>query len=225
MANATGSSTEVDQLIAQYEQTRVQDASRTPDEATPPATAALPPTRQKNVEEVLAEMKRVPLFMTSMDDMDEDNPQLEALRALAYEGTPAENADNFRTQGNERVGLKDWINAREYYTKALLALKAPRQPEGSKEGLPNIKAVEVDDEAEREKERAIGEACHANRALCNLEMSITAQANRHSTLPLITWLQRTMAPATETAQPLFGSIRGTSRHGTGRQPHVLLLTR
>ncbi|TKA58763.1 hypothetical protein B0A55_13191, partial [Friedmanniomyces simplex] len=63
-------------------------------------TAELPPTQQKTADELIAEMKKLPLFMTSMDDMDEDNEMLEAIKALVYEGTRAEVADNFRVQGN-----------------------------------------------------------------------------------------------------------------------------
>jgi len=141
------------------------------------ASAELPPSRQKTADEVLAEMKKIPLFMTSLDDMDEDNEQLEALRAIAYEGTRAEIADNFRNQGNDCVKQKQCLDAREFYTKALQALNGPIQPQDSEEGLPDQRVVEIDEEAEEKKERVIEEACYANRALCNLEMSITSPLN------------------------------------------------
>lgn len=132
------------------------------------ASVELPPGKQKSVDEVLAEMKRVPLFMNSMDDIDEDNDQLEALRALVYEGTRAEVAENFKNQGNELVQMKKWLDAREYYTKGIQVLKGPVLPQD-----PAAKVVEIDEEAEQRRERALAEACHANRALCHLEMSTT----------------------------------------------------
>lgn len=138
-------------------------------------SAEVPLTRRKTVDEVVAEMKKMPLFMTSLDDLDEDNEQLQALRAIAYEGTRAEIAENFREQGNDCVKQKQYLDAREFYTKALQALRAPPPPpDDPEEGLSDARIVEIDEEAEGKKERAIEEACHANRALCNLEMSITS---------------------------------------------------
>lgn len=137
-------------------------------------SAELPPSKQKTADELLAEMKKIPLFMTSLDDLDEDNEQLQALRALAYEGTRAEIAGNFREQGNDCVKQKQYADAREFYTKALQALKGPAQPQPPDEGPSDVQVIEVDEEAEEKKERVIEEACYANRALCNLEMSITS---------------------------------------------------
>ena len=149
-----------------------------PDGATP-LSAAPPPTRLKTADDLLAEMKKIPLFMTDMDDLDdESNDMLEAIKAIAYEGTRAEVAENFRVQGNDCVKLKQWLDAREFYTKALAALKGPRVPLRENGAPTNPKVVELDDEAEQKKERALEEACYANRALCNLEMSITSHANR-----------------------------------------------
>ena len=128
-----------------------------------------------SVDELLKEMNRVPLFMTSLDETDGENGEnveLEALKALAYEGTKAEIAQNFREQGTELVRTeKRYREAREYYTKALEALRAPPLPPDPEQG-PLV--VEIDDEAEARKERSIEEACLVNRALCNLEMSISA---------------------------------------------------
>ena len=145
----------------------------------PTASAALPPgmqrTKDTSVDELLKEMNRVPLFMTSLDETDGEggeNMELEALKALAYEGTRAEIAQNFREQGTELVRTeKRFREAKEYYTKALDALKAPPVPPDPEQG-PAV--IEVDEEAEAKKERSIEEACLVNRALCNLEMSISA---------------------------------------------------
>ena len=143
------------------------------------ASAALPPGMQRakdySVDELLKEMNRVPLFMTSLDETNGENGEnveLEALKALAYEGTKAEIAQNFREQGTELVRTeKRYREAREYYTKALEALRAAPLPPDPEQG-PLV--VEIDDEAEARKERSIEEACLVNRALCNLEMSISA---------------------------------------------------
>ena len=87
------------------------------------------------------------------------NPELEAIRALQYEGTRAEIAQNFREQGNEMTRAKRWRDGREFYTKALEALRT--------ESLDR----EADSNgSEEEKERSIEEACYSNRALCNLSL-------------------------------------------------------
>jgi hypothetical protein len=154
---------------------QIDDAA---DDATA-ASAPLPPGMQKtkeySVDELLKEMNRVPLFMTSLDETDGEggeNIQLEALKALAYEGTRAEIAQNFREQGTELIKTeKRYREARDFYTKALEALKAPPVPTDPEQG-PQV--VEIDEEAELKKERSIEEACFVNRALCNFEMSISA---------------------------------------------------
>ncbi|RMZ02748.1 hypothetical protein D0864_03126 [Hortaea werneckii] len=156
-------------------------SNETSDGSAPAASAEVPPSRLKTADEVLAEMKKVPLFMTSMDELDEDNEQIQALKAIAYEGTRAEIAQNFRNQGNECVKFKQYPDAREFYSKAIQALKGPIQPQEPEDDdeLPEQRVVEIDEEAEEKKERSIEEACYANRALCNLEMSITASPNRY----------------------------------------------
>jgi hypothetical protein len=135
--------------------------------ALPPAMAAV---KERSVDDVLKEMNRVPLFMTSLDEgdgEDGDNVGLEALKALAYEGTRAEVAANFREQGNEQARSKNWTDAKEFYSKALVALKGPQQYNPN----PDVEVAEIDEAAEQRKELDIEEACHANRALCNLEKS------------------------------------------------------
>ena len=128
--------------------------------------------KDKSVDELIKEMKRVPLFMTSLDETDAEdgeNMELEALKALAYEGTRAEIAQNFREQGTELIKAeKRYAEAREFYTKALLALKAPPPAPDPEQG-PQV--IEIDEGAEEKKERSIEEVCLVNRALCNLEMS------------------------------------------------------
>lgn len=165
--------------VLENDQSRTGSAPPSADSAkeggeAPTASAELPPGKQKTADEVFAEMKKIPLFMTSMDELDEDNEQIQALKAIAYEGTRAEIAQNFRNQGNECVKFKQYLDAREFYAKAIAALKGPQHPQEPDEELPDQRVVEIDEEAEESKERAIEEACYTNRALCNLEMSITS---------------------------------------------------
>jgi hypothetical protein len=179
------------------------------------ALAAMPPTmsntKKYTTDELLAELNRSPLFMTSLDDTE--NPALEALKALAYEGTVAEVAGNFREQGNECARAKQWTDAREYYDKALAVVKhGVPKPEvnealklGDNEGPPQVDWLEnkpedgqaevkeeVDPVAEAKKEREIEEACFVNRALCNLELSTYSHMSIHIILVLL--LHRVFIP-------------------------------
>ncbi|KAL6710588.1 HSP70/90 co-chaperone [Coniothyrium glycines] len=140
------------------------------------ASAAMPQAmadmKKLSVDEVVKEMNRMPLFMTNLDEADGEggeNVALEALKALAYEGTRAEIAENFRQQGNECARAKNWVDAKEFYNKALAALKGPHgAPDPDADG-PGVIEVELDEEEEANKEKVIEEACYVNRALCNLE--------------------------------------------------------
>lgn len=152
--------------------------SSLPGAAMPPAMEEI---KQHSTEEVLDLMNRMPLFMTSLDETDGaggENIALEALKALAYEGTRAENAQNFREQGNEQAKVKNWTDAREFYNKALGALKLPQKPQDPEEGPADMDVVELDEEEEARKEKEIEEASYTNRALCNLEMKNYGSCNR-----------------------------------------------
>jgi hypothetical protein len=146
--------------------------------APPAASAELPPAmaevKSQSVDDLLKEMNRMPIFMTSLDETDGEggeNLALEALKAMAYEGTRAEIAENFRQQGNECARAKQWTDAKEFYDKAIAALKGPQNnPDPDAEG-PDVIPVELDEKEEAEKERVIAEAVYVNRALCNLEKS------------------------------------------------------
>ncbi|KAJ4341248.1 HSP70/90 co-chaperone [Didymella glomerata] len=137
----------------------------------PPAMAEI---KQQSAEEVMAEMNRMPLFMTTLDETDGEggeNPLLEAMKALAYEGTRYEVAENFRQQGNDCARAKQWNDAKEFYDKAIAALKGPQRkpdPAANAEGGQVIE-VELDEEEEAKKEKVVEEASYVNRALCNLE--------------------------------------------------------
>lgn len=152
-------------------------ASSAPNNDAQHPSAPLPPgmaeIKAKTADDMFKEMNRLPLFMTSLDDTDGEggeNVALEALKALAYEGTRAEVAENFRQQGNECARAKQWTDAKEFYDKAIAALRAPPHVQDPEDG-PRVVEVEVDEEAETKKEKEIEEVCYVNRALCNLEKS------------------------------------------------------
>ena len=93
------------------------------------------------------------------------------MRALQYEGTPAENALGFKEQGNQMVKAKRWKDAKEFYSKGL-AVISQRAKETSNVSREDYKTDPVD-EMEVQREKGIEEACYVNRALCNLEMSLS----------------------------------------------------
>lgn len=87
---------------------------------------------------------------------------LDALRALQNEGTRGDVAQNFREQGNEAAREKRWIDAKEFYTKAVAVLKSKEQKWDKPE----------DEEEEQRLRGEVEEASYINRALCNLELSM-----------------------------------------------------
>lgn len=93
--------------------------------------------------------------------LDGENLELEAIRALQYEGTRSEVALGFKENGNEMVKVKRWKDGKEFYTQALGVLH--------KESKQDPKS-DTDQGAEIQKEKKIEEACYINRALCNLEL-------------------------------------------------------
>lgn len=102
------------------------------------------------VEETFKEMNKHPLFMTSLPSGDDgDNEELAALQALAYEGTPLENALNFKEQGNECFKAKQWKDAKEFYGKGIAVLvKADRERRD-----PAFKARVEEEERKKEDEK------------------------------------------------------------------------
>ncbi|KAH8659307.1 hypothetical protein BGZ60DRAFT_415007 [Tricladium varicosporioides] len=125
----------------------------------PPAMAEI---RNKSGTEILADLNKSPLFMTDL----EENDDLEALKALAYEGTPAEVAQNFKEQGNETFKEKRWKDAKEFYGKAIqvLLLEVRKRQKASAEEKAKEDAEEV------KKEVGLLEICLVNRAACHLEL-------------------------------------------------------
>jgi hypothetical protein len=137
-----------------------------------PAGPALSParawTQNRSVDEVVAELKKSPLFMTEL----EENDDTEALRALAYEGTPLEVASDFKERGNECFREKKWNDAKEFYSKGILVLVAEERKrrgydlQGRK---TDTASLEPESEEEITKQRSMLESLYVNRAACHLE--------------------------------------------------------
>jgi hypothetical protein len=151
------------------------------------------------LDETVADLKKHPMFMTELDGT-EDSEELAALQALAYEGTPLENATNFKEQGNECFREKRWPDAKEFYAKgvAILAAEESRRAKGERrkvrkpaepvaldpeaDSSPNTDLEDAlaptsddfeevaDDPAEVQSERSLLETLYINRAACQLEL-------------------------------------------------------
>ena len=68
---------------------------------------------------------------------------------------------------------KRWKDGKEFYTKALAALKQTQGvPLSAEDGSLSVE-LDIDPVSEAKKEKEIEEACYINRALCNLELRIT----------------------------------------------------
>lgn len=88
---------------------------------------------------------------------------LEALKALQYEGTKSEAAQNFKEQGNECVQEKKWSDAKEFYTKGIAVLTNK---------VDEVRWDKPEDPVEEDKRSTLLlEQLHSNRARCNLELS------------------------------------------------------
>ncbi|KAI0890323.1 TPR-like protein [Annulohypoxylon maeteangense] len=120
-------------------------------------------TERKTVDEVVAELKKTPFFMTEL----EENDDTEALKALAYEGTPFEVASEFKESGNECFRVKRWADAKEFYTKGVLVLAAEERKRAKGEPQdPDVVVTEDDIKAQR----GVLESLYVNRAACHLEL-------------------------------------------------------
>lgn len=137
--------------------------------------------------------------------------ELDALRALQYEGTPAEIAQGFKEQGNEVVKLKRWKDGKEFYTKGLAVLAQRRTARSLKSpDHAGEDSTVAEDEAETGKQRELEEACYVNRALCNLEMSMYYD----SLIVAYSDLRLTMAQKTTDLQ------RSTARRPSASTPRM-----
>ncbi|KAG5993768.1 hypothetical protein E4U52_001685 [Claviceps spartinae] len=144
----------------------------------------LPPNKKQSFAEVMADLNKCPLFMTEM----EENDDIAALQALSYEGTPLENALDFKIRGNECFKVRGYVDAREFYTKGIQLLAAEeRQRNNSNNntttnGQQNTTATTTDSSSsspegakeespeEITSQREALEVLYVNRAACNLEL-------------------------------------------------------
>lgn len=128
---------------------------------------ALPPhiadIRSKTTAQVLAELNESPLFMTDLVD----NDATEALRALAYEGSPFEVAENFKEQGNDLYAVKKWADAKEYYGKGIDVLEGEQRKRRNTKTVVQPTEIDV---SEAQKELKLLETLYVNRAACQLEV-------------------------------------------------------
>ncbi|CAI4212588.1 unnamed protein product [Parascedosporium putredinis] len=124
-----------------------------------------PPTR--DMSDILQDLNKSPLFMTDI----EDNDDMEALKALAYEGTPLENAGEMKEQGNEAFKAKRWDMARDCYGKGINILwyEERRRARGEKP----TRRVPAEGEEEEEEDPDAEETVRQQRAL--LETITTPQ--------------------------------------------------
>ncbi|KAJ0114508.1 hypothetical protein J7T55_004751 [Diaporthe amygdali] len=138
---------------------------------SPPEVAApeLPPQLARNAgktaEEIMEDLNKSPLFMTEL----EENDDVAALEALAYEGTPLENATDFKERGNECFKQRRWRDAVEFYGRgvAIVVKEGKRREKGER---PRENDPRGDDEAEVAAQRAVLEALYVNRAAVQLEL-------------------------------------------------------
>ncbi|KYQ89248.1 tetratricopeptide repeat domain 4 [Tieghemostelium lacteum] len=72
-------------------------------------------------EEEDNEWKNLPIFMTSMPDNPENNPNLSAIQAIIDETTPEERSDTYKDLGNDyfKAGKSRYKEALHYYNQAL----------------------------------------------------------------------------------------------------------
>lgn len=142
---------------------------------TPRLPPSLASVKGKTGAEMIADLNKVPLFMTEL----EENDDLDALRALAYEGSPAEVAQGFRERGNESFQERKWVDAKEFYGKGIAVLLAEvRRRQGAETGTASlVERAEGEKEGEGRTEETevreqikILEACLSNRAACHLEL-------------------------------------------------------
>lgn len=135
-------------------------------------TPALPPqlahNAGKSVDEILADLNKSPLFMTELDDTN--NTDLEALQALAYEGTPLENATDFKGSGNEAFREKRWADAREFYGRGIALITGEEKRRARGDPPTHANDAKGDEESEVAAQRGVLETLYVNRAACQLEL-------------------------------------------------------
>ncbi|CAI8501363.1 unnamed protein product [Pichia kudriavzevii] len=140
----------VDYIVGEWEKKQAEEESQKSAKANkinngePELPPQLAEASSKSTDEIMAELNKLPFFMNTLDDNDgEERSEIEALKALAYEGEPDEVAENFKKQGNSSYKGKAWKDAIEFYTKGLSV-------------NCGVKSIDA--------------ALYLNRAACNLEL-------------------------------------------------------
>ncbi|KAK1752099.1 hypothetical protein QBC47DRAFT_389674 [Echria macrotheca] len=139
----------------------------------PPLPPGRAPRQGMTLEETVADLKQHPLFMTDLPSSGEEqdeNPDLAALQALAYDGSPLENALNFKEQGNDSFRAKRWSDAKEFYSKGILLLVAEEKRRADGVKPDSLNNPQGDSEGEVAKQRGLLEVLYGNRAACHLEL-------------------------------------------------------
>ncbi|OBZ76696.1 Hsp70/Hsp90 co-chaperone CNS1 [Grifola frondosa] len=96
-----------------------------------------------SIDDQLASLDKIPLFMKSLPSEGADDTAISALQSLAYEGTPDEIAQNFKDQGNDYFKGRRYREAHGFYSQGIDA---------------------------KPTDQMILEALLCNRAACNLEL-------------------------------------------------------
>lgn len=105
--------------------------------------AVFPQSAESPLEEKIAALQSTPLFMKSLPPEGSDDPVIQALQSLAFDGTPDEIAQNFKEQGNDYFKGKRHREAISFYTQGIDA---------------------------KPSDIVLHEALLCNRAACNLEL-------------------------------------------------------
>ncbi|ROW04526.1 hypothetical protein VMCG_04994 [Cytospora schulzeri] len=141
----------------------LQPFDRVPGPDLPPQLAR---SAGKTAEEIMADLNKSPLFMTEL----EENDDVAALQALAYEGTPLENATDFKERGNECFKEKRWRDAIEFYGRGVSLVTQEEKRRARGEAAHETHNPDGDEEAEVAAQRAVLETLYVNRAACQLEL-------------------------------------------------------
>lgn len=132
--------------------------------------SSLPATnKNKSVDEVVADLKKSPIFMTDTAELDPANDDVAALQALAYEGSALENGLDAKDRGNECFKARGYADAKEFYTKGVNVLFLEERKRAKGEVTTDPEGV-VDSEEEVQKQRETLEALYVNRAACHLAL-------------------------------------------------------
>ncbi|PCD18033.1 hypothetical protein FGRA07_07501 [Fusarium graminearum] len=154
--------------VSQPEQTTPETQPSAADATKPQLPPAHAMASGKTVDEVWEDLNKSPLFMTDLD-ANEENDDIAALQALAYEGTPLENGQEFKERGNEYFKIKNYVDAKEFYGKGVAILAGEERKRARGEQTKNQEGV-IDTEEEIQKQRETLEALYVNRAACHLSV-------------------------------------------------------